>query len=193
MWITRSPRGDERGDGVVDAAAMRVVVASQDGAPLGERQVPRRLRVQIGRADGTVQVDEQACRRLEVQGRREARRHLAGEQQRTRVPAAMRRQQMPVLDEERGVVRRHVVAGVLAGDDDAVQAILGRPRLARRRARYGSVARPICPDVGSVNQTVLEPPTSGPVVTELICDPSVMVPNSPIVPLLAILPTRPSK
>ena len=78
--------------------------------------------MQLGVADRAVQVGEQARRLVVVERRVEALGHLAREQQRARVPAAMRRQQVLVTDEERPVALRHDIAGVLAGDDESIAA-----------------------------------------------------------------------
>jgi hypothetical protein len=76
--------------------------------------------MQVGRADRAVQVGEQPRRLVVVQRRVEALGHLARQQQRPGIPAAMRRQQVLVADEEVRVLLGHDVAGVLAGDEESV-------------------------------------------------------------------------
>ena len=135
MWTTRSPVATASAMRGVDAASMRVVVGVEQLAPLAQRQVPRRFRMQLGVADRAVQVGEQARRLVVVERRVEALGHLAREQQRARVPAAMRRQQVLVADEERPVALRHDVAGVLAGDDESIGADVHRRDSGRTPAR----------------------------------------------------------
>src|SRR5881227_2221705 len=99
MWTTRSP----------------LATASSMAAST-------RFRMQLRVADRAVQVGEQARRLVVVERRVEALRHLASEQESTRIPATMRRQQVLVPHEQRQVALRHDVAGMLAGDDESIGA-----------------------------------------------------------------------
>ena len=131
---------DRLGHRGVDSLSMRVVVGVEQLASLAQRQVTRRFRMQLAAADRAVQVGEQPSRLVVVERRMEALRHLAREQQRARVPAAMRRQQVLVTGEERPVAFRHDVAGVLAGDDEAIGADVHRRDSGRTRLAFAPEA-----------------------------------------------------
>ena len=97
-------RGDGLGERRVDPAPVREVVRLEQAPPLRLAQMPGRLGMQVGRADRAVQVGEEPRRLVVVERRAEALRHLARQQQRPGIPAAMGRQQMLVADEERRVL-----------------------------------------------------------------------------------------
>src|SRR6185295_2301866 len=98
---------------------------------------------------------------LVIERRVQARRHLARERERPRVPAAVRRQQVLVADEERAIALRNDVAGVLAADDETVAPAVHRRDSGRcaaaRRSRTAPARSERAPGAGRLRRCARSP------------------------------------